>query len=299
MSAPEQGSVSSADPEARPAGASPSYEECADRIDELERIFRSGIITQREHEQKLLNALTDYFEDDRPDDDLDLLIDYARTSIAHRATDLMSGDRVVLDRFDRSIKSILCFPVAQAELRSELDHARRALKAGDSLGSGILQELCAHGYYERFRIYMYRANAFETLSVASELGVIDALVDAVHPHLHHRGQIGAPDYFHGEPRRAAFDHLAHLATGDGASAETAREALVDLSSYLTTAGPAVVRLPAHRLSSAQRATLLRNLEWWEDLLIKDPILLPAEGSNRIPDAIRSVLWLANDSTHLP
>ena len=275
-----------------------AFEGCADRIDELGRLIRAGIITSREQELKVLEALSDYFDDDRAGDDVDLLVAYARGSIGATAGDPLGGDRALLDRFDRSIRSILSFPVAQAELRCELDRIRPAVQKNDPSGLATLRDLCAHGRRDRPRLYMYRSNVIETLAVAAEMGAFSALVDAVHPRYHSEGQIGAPDFCQGDPRRAAFDHLVDLASRCNELAEEAREALVGLSSFISTAGPAVVRLPAHLLSDEQRGTLFKNLEWWEDLLGEDPILVPAEGAERVPDAIRSVLWLANDARRL-
>ena len=66
-----------------------------------------------EQEGRIAEAIAAYLADDRPEDDFNLLVQYARESLADAAEDPFAGDRTTLDRFDRRIRGLLHHPTPE------------------------------------------------------------------------------------------------------------------------------------------------------------------------------------------
>lgn len=273
-----------------------AYEDCATRIDRLAHQVGAGIITPIEQELGLFDALVAYLGDDAPDDDLDLLLGYARASLDVGTTDPRHGDRIRLDRFDRRVRGLLDAQVAAAlvtDLLADIDDL------DEPEAHEALVELCARGWRERPRLFMYQASTTAVLRGAAEVGAARALVAAIHPRHRTHGQLASPDLFGGWARRYTFDLLGAMAHSTNGGSDPAIAALVELVDNLETSGEAVVRLPPHRLDGDHQDALWTTKERIEDLLRDDPVLLPHDGADRLPGMITSVLWLANDSARLP
>jgi hypothetical protein len=273
-----------------------AYDACVDVIDRCADQLRRGILTPGEYYLKLTQAIEQYLYDDDPGDDLDLLLRYARSGVESTATrSPLSGDRVAVERFDRTMRALLHRGAAEADLAARLDRVRAAHRAGGPEAADDLRELCRRGWRDHPTIFMFCDCIMETLATAVELCAIGALVDAIHPRFRSEGQIAAPDLFGGRPRTRVLDLLGSLATQDDAVGAEAIDALIELAGHFDTAGVAVVRLPPHRLTMAHRSRLHALLDSYEDLLERDPILEPSDEVIRLPDVIRSMLWLANDA----
>ena len=274
------------------------FERCATEIDRIAGLRHRKLIGVAEQEGRVAEAIAAYLGDDRPEDDIDLLVQYARESLADIAEDPFAGDRTILDRFDRRIRGLLHHPVSRADLLGRHERIRAGFAAGESTAIEELRDLCGSGWRDHVRLFMFRENVLDTFHLAAEIGAVDALVDAVHPRRADDGQLGSEDLFDGTTRSAALDLLAVLANRDDAVGGTAVDALVELTGYLESAASAGVRLPAHRLTETHRDRILTYAEKFEELLDEDPFLLPSEGANRIPGLLRSVLWLASDADHV-
>jgi hypothetical protein len=251
-----------------------------------------------EQEGKLAEAIATYLGDDRPEDDFNLLVEYARGTLADVVDDPFAGDRTILDRFDRRIRGLLHHSVSRADLLERHERIRAGFRTGLPSALEELRDLCGGGWHGHVLLFMFRENVLDTFNLAAEVGAVDALVDAVHPRHAEDGQLGSEDLFAGTTRTAAFDLLAVLANRPDAIGDTAMDALVDLTAYLEAAASAGVRLPAHRLTDDHRDRLMTHVERYEELLGEDPFLLPTEDANRIPGLLRSVLWLSNDARHV-
>ena len=256
------------------------------------------LIGLAEQEGRIAEAIAAYLGNDRPEDDFALLVDYARETLAEVAEDPFAGDRAVLDRFDRRIRSLMHQPVSRADLLGRHERIRDGFHSGDPAALVELRDLCATGWRDNLRLFMFRENILDTFNLAAEIGAVEALVDAVHPRADCDAQLGSEEIFGGVPRSAAFDLLPVLANRPDAIGDTAVDALVELTGYLESAASAGVRLPAHRLTDTHRDRVLTHAEQVEELLDEDPFLLPTDDANRIPGLLRSVLWLANDATHV-
>ncbi|MBX3314343.1 MAG: hypothetical protein KF906_08480 [Actinobacteria bacterium] len=274
------------------------FDRCAAEIDRVAGLRQRRLIGVAEQEGKIADAIAAYLSNDRPEDDFDLLVAYARESFSDIAEDPFDGDRTLLDRFDRRIRSLLQHPISRADLLARHDRIRDGFQHGDPSALVELRELCGAGWRDHVRLFMFRENILDTLRLAAEIGAVDALLDAVHPSHAEGGQLGNPELFGGTTRTAAFDLLAVLANRADAVGDTAVDALVELTGYLESAASAGVRLPAHRLTDTHRDRLLTNVERFEELLGEDPFLLPSEDAARIPGLLKSVLWLANDAGHV-
>jgi hypothetical protein len=274
------------------------YEACVAELDRRAKELGRRIITHAEYEAKAYAALSEYFTDDRPEDDVALLLQYARLPIARLQDDPLDGDRAALDVFDRQLQGLLHYPATRISLGEQLDDIGRRIALGDGDAVDELRTLCRDGWREQPHVFMFRSNVETALRTAADLGVVDALVDAVSPSATMPGQLGGHDVFGGFGRRLTFDLLAVLAVVADATGDAAVQALVDLCGFLDTAGPAAVRLPVHRLSHEQRTTLHGHLESVAELLGRDPFLTPTHDTDRIVHVLRSVLWLANDAANL-
>lgn len=274
------------------------YEACLAALDTNERILRRRIISNKEYEQRVKQALLDYFPHQGPTDDIDFLVAYAREPIVEWAEDPLHGDREATDRFDVILRQQLHRPVAEANLRELLDEIRSAVSKGDPSGIGTLIDLCGAGNSTHPRIYLYPDHAEETLALARDLGAVPALVAAIDPKHHSYQQLGHPDEFAGRIRRFTFRCLAELAAQNTPVGNQALDALVDLCQHMQTAAQAAVHIPAFRLQPDHRAALLNAAEAIDDLIAANTYLLPAHEANRAPDAIRSVLWIANDAARI-
>lgn len=274
------------------------FERCAAEIDRVAGLRQRRLIGVAEQEGAIAEAIATYLGDDRPEDDFNLLVEYARGTLSDVADDPFYGDRTVLDRFDRRIRGLLHQPVSRADLHERHERIRAGFRSGDPSALEELRDLCAAGWHDHVRLFMFRENVLDTFHLAVDVGAVEALVDAVHPRHSEDGQLGAADLFDGATRTAAFDLLALLANRPDAIGNTALDALVDMTGYLDSAASAGVRIPAHRMSPTHRDRVLTHVEQVEELLNGDPFLLPADDANRIPGLLRSVLWLANDAGHV-
>jgi len=274
------------------------FDRCAAEIDRIAGLRVRRLIGVAEQEGKIAEAIAEYLVADEPEDDFNLLVQYARESLADAVEDPFAGDRTILDRFDRRIRGLLHHPVSRADLLDRHERIRDGFRTGRPAALEELRDLCASGWRDHVHLFMFRENVLDTFNLAAEIGAVDALVDAVHPRRTDDGQLGAEELFGGTTRSAAFDLLAVLANRPDAVGDTATDALVELTAYLETAASAGVRLPAHRLTDSHRDRLLTHAEKVEELLDGDPFLLPSEEANRIPGLLRSVLWLANDANHI-
>lgn len=250
-----------------------------------------------EQEGRIAEAIAAYLADDRPEDDFNLLVQYARESLADAAEDPFAGDRTTLDRFDRRIRGLLHHPISRTDLLARHERIRDGFHTGQAAALEELRDLCGAGWKDHVHLFMFRENVLDTFNLAAEVGAVDALVEAVHPRRADAGQLGAEELFDGTTRAAAFDLLAVLANRPDAIGDTAVDALVEMTAFLETAASAGIRLPAHRLSDTHRDQILTNVEQIELLVGEDPFLMPTEDANRIPGLLRSVLWLANDAGH--
>ena len=102
----------------------------------------------------------------------------------------------------------------------------------------------------------------------------------------------------------ALDHLGHLAADpldrDG-SAESARDRLVDLARFGTTAADAAVRLPVHLVGEEQAELLLDHYEQRRTLhreLVDEDGTGPSEFADRESMVIRTVLFQIKDAERL-
>lgn len=272
-----------------------AYDECVEQIDRSCQQFQRGIILPGEFQLKLGEAIGEYIGDDDPRDDLDLLVAYAQSMLEPIASDPVGGDRAVFDVFDRLVRRLLHGPTSEATLSELLESIERRHRDGDPDAISDLGALCRSGRVDHPRLFMFAECACAVLHRSYALGAVDALVDAVHPRSAKSGQLGTPGAFGGVTRALSLDLLASLATNDTASGAAAVDALVELAGFLDVAGAALVRLPVHRLSMAHRGRLSGYLVGYEDLLVRDPILVPVTGMERLPDVVRSILWLANDA----
>lgn len=271
------------------------YEACLAALDRAVTECAEGRLTTLECEEAVYVALAAYFDDDGPGDDVDFLLAFARQPFQDRADDPIGGDRRAVDDFDRRVGALLHHPVAKADLAVRLEAVRAEHERSAAAGVLALQELCAHGWRDHPRVFMFRESATTVLALAVELRAVGALEAAVSPEGGGGGQLGHPDAFGGDVQREALDGLAALAAVAGSAGAPARDALVGLTGFAETAPLAIYRLPAHLLTVAHRRRLLKHLEAFLDLAHRDPLFATGGGVDRLPDAIRSVLWLSNDA----
>ena len=274
------------------------YEMCVAALDEHAKQLGRNVITHDEYEAKAYAALSEYFEADRPEDDIALLLQYARLPIETILLDPLAGDRAALDVFDRQLQGLLHYPASKVTLADTLEDITERIAAGDPEAVEELCALCREGWRELPHVFMFRSNVDTALRAAADLGVVEALVEAVSPTVNQPGQLGGHDGFGGYGRRLVFDLLGMLATGQQETAVAALDALVELCGYLDTAASAAVRLPVYRLSGDHRVRLHEHLEAAAELLASDPFLAPTHDGDRVPHILRSVLWLANDATRV-
>lgn len=280
------------------ADESSPYEICVEELDRVAQRLRRRTISAEQYEAAALEALSTYLEADHPEDDLDLLLQYARLAVEDHATDPLEGDRAALDAFDRQLQALLHEPESRAILEDMLEDLSRRLAAGDGAALDDLRSLCANGWRDHPHLFMFRDNILATLRMAFQHGAVDALVDAVLPTAPEPGPIGSPNVFGGSMQRYTLDLLATLATQGEEIGDRAVDGLVELTGHLETAGHAAVRLPMWRLGPDQRTVLLEHLEAMVELIEDDPFLVPVADAGRIPHILRSVLWLSNDAARL-
>lgn len=275
-----------------------SFDSCVGSLDKVARRLRRRDISPAQYEAAALHALSAYLDEDRPDDDLDLLLQYARLPIEEHGGDLLDGDRTAVESFDRQLRALLHMPVSRIDLQERLEDIGGRIASGDGSGVDDLRTLCGNGWRDHPHLFMFRDNIFDALRTAFEYGVVDALVDAIDPTRPDPGPLASPAVFDGSAHAYAFDLLGTLATHGDEIGGQAVDGLVRLTGHLETAAQAAVRLPVWRLDPGQRATLLDHLEAIVELVEIDPFLLPTADAPRVPHILRSVLWLANDASHL-
>lgn len=275
-----------------------AYDTCLAALEKLERQIDHGIIVPSEYEHKAVDVLAAYFEDEGPGDDVEFLVSFAREPIDRWAEDPLHGDREATDRFEVCLRRNLHLPVARANLSNLLEQVRTAIAAGDQAGVESLIDLCGTGRRTHLRVFLFEDLITEVIRTARDLEVVAALVAAVDPHDHGWQQLGHPDHWGGRPRTLVFESLAELAVQRNPTGDQALDALVELCGHIQTAALASVHIPAYRLNSEQRAALLNSAEAIDDLMTADVFHLPAYDASRAPNAIRSVLWLANDASRI-
>lgn len=275
-----------------------AYDTCLAELEKLENQVRRGILLPCEYEHRAVTALATYFEDEGAGDDVDFLVSYTREQIASWAENPLDGDREATDRFDVHLQRNLHLPVARANLNEILEQVRTAIAAGDQAGVETLIELCGTGRRAHLRVFLFEDLIKDAIRTARELGVVAALMAAVDPRDHGWHQLGHPDHYSGRPRTLVFESLAELAAQRSPVGDQALDALVELCRHLQTAALASVHIPAYRLNNEQRASLLDSAAAIDDLMAADVFHLPAYDANRAPNAIRSVLWLANDASRV-
>lgn len=271
------------------------YDVCLAALDQAVTDCARGKLTTLECEEAVYVALSAYFDDDDPGDDIDFLLAFARQPFQERAENPIGGDRQAVADFERRVGALLHLPVARVDLAVRLDAVRTEHARSAEAGVLALEELCAHAWRDHPRVFMFRESATTVLDLAVELRAVSALEAAVSPEGSGGGQLGHPDAFAGDVQRDALDGLAALAAVAGPAGAPARDALVGLTGFVETAVLAVYRLPVHLLTVAHRRRLLKHLEAFVDLVHRDPLFVTGGGIDRLPDALRSVLWLANDA----
>lgn len=227
--------------------------------------------------------------------DVELMIDYARDSAAEIAEEVR--DPVLLEHFENLILDEGVTDLIQAQLAVLLERLESAAHAGDAHAAGQVEALCRSGVHSH-RLLLSRWNASEQiLQTAYRLGLADALGAAVSPAQRLEGQIAEPGQ-----RPAAFELalnlLAHLAA-QPEGGERARAVLLDLITFIETAGEAAIRLPIHLLDHDNRQRLLGIHEARVALFTSDPVQVPLAlellRDNRV---VRSAVWQAFDARHI-
>lgn len=272
------------------------FDACVAKIDRREQQWQRRIITLTELSMYIADALDAYFAEQDPRDDVELLLAYARAVIERFTDDPLYGDRQGLDSFDRRIRRNLHEPVAMARLADLLEPIRAGTPP--DLLSDTLESLCRSGHRLHQTVFMFDEAVEQTLQLAWELRDIDALAAAVNPDTPSYDQPLGHAGRYNRHRDRAFDYLAELANRPDAVGDRAVDELVRLCTRHETCTEAVVRLPAHRLTPDQRAKLLDAAESMDELIADDVFQYPPGHLIRMPDAVRSVLWLANDADHL-
>jgi len=275
-----------------------AYDRCVGALDVVAGRLRSNTISPDEYEMRALEALSTYLEADRPEDDLDLLLQYARLPIEQHGEDPVDGDRTAAEGFHRQVQSLFHYPASRANLRERLDDIGRRMVDGDDQALEDLRTLCHSGWRDHPHLFMFRDNINLTLQAAYEFGAVEALVDAMLPTRPDPGPIASAQVFGGSTQRYALDLLATLATHGDAIGEQAVDALLHLVDFLELAAAAAVRLPSWRLGREHRERLLAQLEAVSELLDRDPFLVPIDDATRIPHILRSTIWLANDAARI-
>lgn len=268
------------------------YDRCVWAIDQRAKETSIGIHYPIELIEEFGKLLDEYLSNQDPSDDIDLLIAYARDVVEHAMDDPIRGDRQGVDLFDRRIRHSFYEPVAIARLEELLE----PIKAGahPSTLDYTLVDLCESGHRSLPTVFMFESTVEMVLTTARDLRDVDALVAAVAP------QRGCERVSLGHQRSTnksrdlAFDLLAELANRPGQDGAYARDELVRLSMLDDSCTEAVVRLPAHLLSITHREKLFDAAISMDELLASDVFRIPSGHQYRMPDAVRSVLWLAND-----
>src|SRR5699024_9983911 len=139
------------------------YEMCVEELDRVARRLHRRAISAEQYEAAALEALSNYLEADQPEDDLDLLLQYARLAVEQDGSDPLRGDRAAVAAFDRQLQALLHEPESRAALENMLDELSRRLAEGDGTALDELRNLCAEGWRDHPHLFMFRDNILTTL----------------------------------------------------------------------------------------------------------------------------------------
>ncbi len=278
-----------------------AFERAVVAVDGAVDACRGQLLTASEFGWVTVDALLEYLETEDPRDDVEHFIAYAVDWADALGDVSLFADQTLPSVVERRLRWCL----NRQELRLRFDQLlfdlKRGLAAGWDDASLRLREVCREGTATHRPLFRPFNWGGEIVALAARFGDTRALFDALDPTAPDR--LASPRRDQGQTYFAALDHLGHLAASPvdpHGIAESARDRLVELAGFLSMAGDASIRLPAHLVGEDQASALLEHYErrcsYFRELEAEDPPL--DEDAERQTAVLRSVLFQIQDARRL-
>ena len=236
-----------------------AFEQAVVAVEEAVDQCRGQVLSAEQFGWRTVDAFLEYLDAEDPRDDIEFFITYAVDWADALGDVSLFADRMLAPTIERRLRWCL----ERQSLRVRFDIFRndidRGLQRGDDPAIHRLCSICSTGAFHRMFKPLHWGG--ELIDLAARHRLTGALYESLRPTA--RGRLAQWDRDGGRTYLRALDHLGHPAADPldrDRSAESARDRLVDLARFGTTAADAAVRLPVHLVGEEQAELLLDHYE---------------------------------------
>ena len=277
-----------------------AFERAVATVEEAVDACRRQTMSASQYGWTAVDALLAYLDDEDPRDDVELFISYAVDWADALGEVSLFADQTLAAVTERRLRWCLQRQSLRFRYDQLLTELARGLNKSDHAAVVRIASLCANGASHRMFQPLHWGG--ELIDLAARHRLTGALFEALRPsapsRLAHWHRDGGRTYLR------ALDHLAHLAAdpidADG-TAEAARDRLVDLGRFFSTAADAAIRLPVHLVTDAQFDRLLGHYErratYYREMA-DDEAAAPSEQAERDTAVFRGVLFQIKDADRM-
>lgn len=206
-------------------------EAAAAKIDGVVDALRRGVVTAGETVEAIKHATYEYMcLAVASAEDVDLLIDYARSAVRDVAWGRDVMDLALIEHFEEFLRGQVIVGDIQLRLDLLLDPLVARAAGGDGDAREEIADLCRNGFHSHRLLLSLSVSAGKILRAAYSVRCAVGLRDAVSPQFRGQGQIADRDRSI-EDYLLALNLLAHLAADPDEGAQ-ARSALIDLAEHV-------------------------------------------------------------------
>lgn len=277
-----------------------AFERAVTTVEEAVDACRGQVLSASQYGWTTVDALLEYLDEEDPRDDIELFISYAVDWADALGEVSLFADQTLAAVTERRLRWCLERQSLRFRFDKLLVDLDRGLRKSDHTAVERIASLCANGSSHR----MFRPLHWggELIDLAARHRLTGALFEALRPSAPAR--LAHWDRDEGRTYLRALDHLAHLAAdpvdSDG-TAEAARDRLVDLGRFFSTAADAAIRLPVHLVTEAQFDRLLGHYETraaYYGQRADDEAAAPSEQTERDTAVFRGVLFQIKDADRM-
>lgn len=277
-----------------------AFERAVVAVEEAVDQCRGQALSAEQFGWRSVDAFLTYLKEEDPRDDVESFITYAVTWAEVLGDVSLFADQSLPSVVERRLRWCLERQSLRTRFDILLSNLERDLRRGDREAVGRLVTICGNAAFTR--MFQARHWGREVIDLAARHRLTGALYEALCPSEPARLAHWKRD--NGRTYLRALDHLGHLAAEpidtDGTAA-AARDRLVDLARFGSTAGDAAIRLPVHLVDEEQAERLLdhfeRRVEFHRWTLDEDGAA-PSEQTDRETAIIRTVLFQIKDAARL-